>query len=86
MSRSLVDQLIAGLGTLGLGFGIGCRVTGRYIYAKSIAYSASAPPAWLGTVQALTWAGLLAFGLAALTLIIRDYRRRTTAESTTKPG
>jgi hypothetical protein len=82
----LVDQLIAGLGILGLGFGIGCRVTGRYIYAKSLAYSASAPPAWLGTVQALTWAGLLAFGLAALTLIIRDYRRRTTAESTTKAG
>jgi hypothetical protein len=81
-----VDHIIAGLGILALGFGVGCWVAGGYIYAKTLAYAAPVAPPWVATVRALTWAGFLAFGLAALALIVRDYRRRAAGESSTKPG
>jgi hypothetical protein len=84
MSRSLVDHIIAGLGILALGFGVGCWVAGGYIYAKTLAYAAPVTPPWVATVRAFTWAGFLAFGLAALTLIVRDYRRRTATDPSTK--
>jgi hypothetical protein len=85
MSR-LADQLIAGLGVLWLGFGIGCQVAGRYIYVETPAYAAHPTPTWVGRIQAVSWVGFFAFGSAAITLIVRDYRRRTTAESSTKTG
>jgi hypothetical protein len=85
MSRSLVDQLIAGIGILCLGFGFGCSVAGFYIHVETIDYAAATPPDWVGTVQAFSWAGYIAYGLAALAIIVREYRRRTATDPSTKP-
>jgi len=79
----LLDQLIATIGTLALGFALGCQFAGRYIYSQTTTVPTSNPPAWVTTVQQASWIGFALFGLAVLTIITLDYQRRPTTTTTT---
>jgi len=73
------DQLLAIIGTLALGFALGVQFAGRYITGQ-ILFMPAEEPAWIDTLQLVSWAGLGVFGASALVALALDYRRTAGVE------
>lgn len=72
---TLLDRIIATLGTLALGFAVGVQWAGRYV-TGAVSWTPGNPPAWIPALQRASHLGLAAFGVAVLLVLWLDYRRR----------